>query len=298
MSTLFRVILALLLVSVTAPADAAPASQPAPAPDAIKVGWVVSLSTFQYPKGHGNTRFDSVNVIIKRFRDPQIDLYAIIEPGSESHEDVIKIVSDFFPADHVLDGTSAETLKTLSVIVASRDWAVNDQVLEAIATAVESGVGLLRHMPLRAASAEQTDISDKLQCITGPEDFAERAATECRVVADHPLLGDFPNTLEDRKLTMTLLSGSRGIVHGTPLIVLETDVSALDNLDPQGKPVEGKTVTAPTDAKIFCPLFISEIGKGKVVACQWDGPPKGLAAATKNRFYIHCCQWLANRPIR
>jgi hypothetical protein len=278
-------------------AGAAATSQPAAA-DAIKVGWVVSQSTFQYPKGHGVTRFDSVTAAIKRFADPEIDLYAIIEPGTEANDDVVKIVTDNFPADHVIDGTSLESLKTLNVIVCSRDWAVNDEVLDAIAKAVEGGVGLLRHLPLQAASAEQTEIGDKLQCVSDSEHFTQRTATECRVVSDHPLLSDLRAEVEDGKFTMTMLNGQRGIVHGTPLIVLEEDVSAVGGLDAQGKPIEGKTATAPTDGKIFCPLFISEIGKGKVVACQWDGPPKALVKVSKNRFYIHCCQWLAGRTIK
>jgi len=300
MSILLRLILVLCfahgLISWADDVSGAPASQPAT--ETIKVGWVVSQTTFQYPTGHGLTRFDSVTAIIKRFADPEIDLYAIIEPGTESSEDVVKIVTDNFPADHVLDGSNVESLKTLNVIVASRDWAVNDQVLEAIAKAVEDGVGLLRHLPLRAASDEQTALSDKLQCVSDSEHFHERAATECRVVSDHPLLSGLREEVADGKFTMTMLNGQSGIVHGTPLIVLESDVASLGGLDAEGKPIEGKTATAPADTKIFCPLFISEIGKGKVVACQWDGPPKALAKASKNLFYIHCCQWLANRPLR
>jgi hypothetical protein len=45
-------------------------------------------------------------------------------------------------------------------------------------------------------------------------------------------------------------------------------------------------------------MFVSQIGKGKVVACQWDSIPRPLFDATKGRFYIHCVQWLANRPIQ
>jgi hypothetical protein len=279
--------------------DPAPTSATSqPGGDSIKVGWVVSLSTIEQPKGHGTTRFDSVTALVKRFADPEIDLYAIIEPGTESDEKIVKPVTENFPADHVIDGTDVKTLSTLQVIVCSRDWAVKDEVLEAIAKAIEGGVGLLRHLPLHAASAEQTAISDKLQCVSDSEQFHERGASECRVVCDHPLLGDFRAALEDGAMSITALNGPRGIVHGTPLIVLESDVSSLGGLDSGGKPVEGKQVTAPADAKIFCPLFVSEIGKGKVVACQWDGPPKALIKASENRFYIHCCQWLANRPIR
>jgi hypothetical protein len=207
-------------------------------------------------------------------------------------------VGESFPTDHVISGTDVATLSTMNVIVCSRDWAVKDEVLEAIAKSVEGGVGLLRHLPLHATSGPQSEIAAKLECVTDSEYFHERAATECRIVCDHPLLKDVRGAVEDGKLTITALNGEKGIVHGTPLIAMEADVSSLGGLDSEGKVVEGKTVTAPGDTKIFCPLFVSEIGKGKVVACQWDSLPKAVVQASENRFYIHCCQWLAGKPIK
>src|SRR5688500_9830910 len=64
------------------------------AQNAIKVGWVVSLSTFEHPTGHGRggDRFDSVTAIRQRFLDPEIELFALIEPGTEEVEDVINVV--------------------------------------------------------------------------------------------------------------------------------------------------------------------------------------------------------------
>jgi hypothetical protein len=299
-SICFAVILLFVCCNFGLAADP-PATAPAatqPSANAIKVGWIVSQTTAEQPIGHGlNTRFDSVIAIHQRFVDPDIDLYAIIEPGTEGREEVAKVVSDNFPADHVIDGTDVNTLSTMNVIVCSRDFAVKDEVLEAVAKAVEGGVGLLRHLPLRAASAEQTEISDKLQCVTEPEYFHERAATDCRVVSDHPLLHDLRKTLDGGKLPITALNGTKGILHGTPLIVDEGDLAAIANLDADGNPVSGKEAAAPKDGKIFAPLFVAQIGKGRVVACQWDSIPKPLIEATEGRFYIHCCQWLANRPL-
>jgi hypothetical protein len=306
MLNMIRLALAIVLAcSIVVLADDPPATAPAatqaatqPAANAMKVGWVVSQSTFDQPIGHGlSTRFDSVTAIRQRFLDPEIDLYAIIEPGTEGNDELARLVSENFPADHVIDGTDVNTLSTLNVIVCSRDWAVKDEVLEGIAKAVEGGVGLLRHLPLRAASEEHTEISDKLQCLTDTEYFHERAPTECRVVSDHPLLHDLRKTLEGGKLPISALNGTKGILHGTPLIVVDGDVTSLGNVDTEGNPVAGKEVTAPGDAKIFAPLFVAQIGKGRVIACQWDSLPKPIIEATQGRFYIHCCQWLANRPI-
>ncbi len=273
----------------------------------IKVGWIVSKNTFQVPYGHGNDNFDSVTVIHKRFVDPEIELFAIIEPGTETDDDVIEVVTDNFPQDHVLDGTDAKSLAFLDVIVCSRDWAVNRDVLVAVRQAVEGGVGLLRQMPLWAAKTDpntgeivgdpHSDAANALERVSGSEYFNQRPLTDCRVVADHPLVYGLRNILPDGKITISALSGSKGIVHGTPLIVLDADLASLENVDQNGKPLDGKEVAAPQDAKIFCPLFISHIGKGRVVACQFESIPRAIVKASKGRFYINCCQWLAHRPI-
>src|SRR5262245_66529475 len=86
-----------LLVRQTRGQEQAAATEPSAttqhAPNAMKVGWVVSLSTFEHPSGHGmGTRFDSVTAVRKRFLDPEVELFALIEPGTESSEDVVNAV--------------------------------------------------------------------------------------------------------------------------------------------------------------------------------------------------------------
>ena len=296
-----------LVLTISAPAqESEPAPSTAPAAAAqraenpIKVGWVVSLSTFEHPTGHGpGGRADSVTAIRKRLIDPEVELFALIEPGTEENEDVINVVRSNFEADHVVSGADAAELAKLDVIVCSRAWAVKDEVLEAVAKAVEGGVGLFRHLPLRSAETQDGgEIVEKLLSIKEPEYYFERALVDCRVVADHPVLTGLRGNLEDGKTQISALHGMRGIVRGTPLIVLEDELSTLSNVDSDGKAKDEVGAKPPEDQKIFCPLYVAELGKGRILACQWDSMPKSIVEHTKGRFYVHCVQWLAKRPVK
>jgi hypothetical protein len=295
-------LVALLSFCATARAQDA-ATEPAPAttqhsPNAMKVGWVVSQSTFEYPQGHGlGTRFDSVTAIHKRFVDRDIELYALIEPGTETNEDIATVVRDNFETDHVINGADPTELAKLDVIVCSRAWNVKDEMLDAITKAVEGGVGLLQHMPIGTGD-EPNEAAQKLDLITDPEPYFQRPLTDCRIVSEHPILSGLRGKLEDGKTQISALHGARGIVHGTPLIVLEDELNQLTNVDEQGKPKDDKGAKPPADQKLFCPLFVGELGKGRIVMCQWDSLPKAVVEHSNGRFYVHCIQWLAKREVK
>ena len=49
---------------------------------------------------------------------------------------------------------------------------------------------------------------------------------------------------------------------------------------------------------VFYPLYVSQLGKGRIVNCQWHNkPPPTLDPDGDGIFYLHCVQWLAHRPI-
>ena len=52
------------------------------------------------------------------------------------------------------------------------------------------------------------------------------------------------------------------------------------------------------DGLVFYPLYVSQLGKGRIVNCQWhNNPPPVLDPDNDGIFYLHCVQWLAHRPI-
>src|SRR5205085_8924268 len=104
----------------------------------IKVGVVVTAHTSEQRYGaHGN------EAIAKQLKDPNIELYAIIDPGSEDEADVVAAMKQYFPEGRKIVGDDAKALAKLDVIVASRAWYMQPGVLDAIEEAVNGGVGFL-----------------------------------------------------------------------------------------------------------------------------------------------------------
>ena len=60
--------------------------------------------------------------------------------------------------------------------------------------------------------------------------------------------------------------------------------------------------TVPAGARpaawTFYPLYVGELGKGRIVGCQfpaWSPMPPALMTATDSQFNIRAVQWLAHR---
>lgn len=275
-----------------------PTTQPLPETktNVIKVGWMASEWTMdEHPYGKvGNT--ENVAAIRPRLDDAELEIVAIIEPGTENTGVMPQVLKKYFKGKYI-SGTDVDKLSKLDVIVCSRDWNMKPEVMQAILKAVNNGVGLFRHLGLGIRlNGDDDDDTARINCVDDPKFFWTRDPIDCRICSDHELLGGIDKSTPDKKLTISNVNGVIGIVHGTPLIVAEEGAEAHGEIA-DGLPATQST-SAPTDKRIFCPMFISQIGKGRVVACQWDSIPRPLIEATKGRFYIRCVEWLAHRPLK
>ena len=255
----------------------------APSSSAIKVGWLVSqyiANSHDYGAGY----HDHVTAIHPRFVDPSIELFALVEPDSLGNAAQRDIISRYFLPDHTLILTDPAAAK-VNVIVISRAFVLKTEDAQAIDQAVKNGTGLLIHVGLNRFE-DFTDPDSELMQIDKPDSFWMRAALPCQVVSDDPLLSGLKSALPDGRLTIANMNGTTGVVHGTPLIVAEQSFSP-----PSSEPA----TTQP--ARQLVPLYIAQLGKGKIINCQWDSLPPQLVEASKGRFYIHCCEYLAGRKL-
>src|SRR5207248_8869616 len=100
---------------------------------------------------------------------------------------------------------------------------------------------------------------------------------ECEILAAHPLLGKLSG--QTGKTIMITPNGTWGVpgAKTTPLIRVK-------NMD------DFRSFFASGGGDwTFYPLYISELGKGKIVGCQWpawEAMPKDLASATDNSFNL------------
>jgi hypothetical protein len=78
---------------------------------------------------------------------------------------------------------------------------------------------------------------------------------------------------------------------GTPLI--EAEDLSLNNIRIPDEVLHPATGSGP---KMY-PMYLSQLGKGLIVNCQWDSIPAPLVDLTHGRFYIRCCEYLSHRPL-
>jgi len=275
----------MLCLFAVAPAwgDAPP---PATASAKIKAGVIVSfhsavdLNTRRQEDGYK----DQVEMVRALYKKPEVELFIIIDPGSAEQGDIPKILKAYTTPDHVIDGSKVEDLKKLDAIVSPRNY-LPDSVFDAVVKAVTDGVGLLKTMQI-AREGKQSDFeseaAEALLSIDKASYYWPNRETTANVVADHPIIHEL--TAQKISTIRARANGYFGIVRGTPLIEAPEETKEIE------------TSEGPKTVK-YCFLYAGQLGKGRIVVGQWLRIPPDLLRATRGRFYIHCLQWLSNRPV-
>jgi hypothetical protein len=106
-----------------------------------------------------------------------------------------------------------------------------------------------------------------------------------KVVAQHPLLGN----LKMGRTIRLAPNGAYGKLSAGGVGLIEL---AEGKFSPVGTNVRQR------DDFVFCPLYVSQLGKGRIVGCSFSEPvPAELNAATGGKFTVRCVKWLAGREI-
>jgi hypothetical protein len=216
-----------------------------------------------------------------------LNVRPILDVGPEAQAGAAKVLGVYFAGKTAIYSNDVEGLKALDVIVAPRIWFLSDEARTSIEAAVTNGTGLL--------------IRDGLGCMgpgSGPEvsrlngfvdsGFGYNAhPMDCQVIADHPILGKL--TMQTGETVSITPNGTWGTLgeHTVPLIKVK-DMDAFREFFSRG---DDTTST-------FYPLYVSQLGKGRIVGCQfpaWSAMPTALASATDSEFNLRCVLWLAHR---
>jgi RNA polymerase sigma factor (sigma-70 family) len=265
----------------------------------IKIGVLALHLKDPHGKPGGVSRLQ----IVERLPGDAFDFHAIIDQTVADNDPAQeKQRAQLLPAS-TIDISDVDALKSLDVIIASREWNLDDVAATNLQDAVSSGVGLLNQCPIGLGSPGLQDqrILD-LEGMTEQNYFyvpSSKRAIPCVVMQkDHKLIAGFTGPA----ISSRGLNGVIGTLHGTPLLAAPDQTNtegdrnsvSLDELNAQ------TATTAPADAAgsttrppaVFYPLYISQLGKGRIVACQWytPDPPTALARAD---FYPRCVRWLA-----
>jgi RNA polymerase sigma factor (sigma-70 family) len=268
-------------------AAGAPAGTVASA-DRIKVGIYLSDYTASGPHWiPSNYGWADQLVPVHALRDPSIELIPVVEPDTATNPDLARILSANFPREAPVDASNVQDLKKLNVIVSQAAHNVPWDVQQAMLQAVHDGVGFLNrgfmtvtpgYTPLYASLSGVDNV------VYGWSDGYHKL--KCEIVGNHPLLGDLAG--QTGKTMLIELAGPIGVARGIPLIRVDDmqDVTAHRGI----KPGPGQSMY---------PFLLSQYGQGRtmVFAFAHYSVPAQLDKANHGRFYIHCVQWLAGRPL-
>ena len=257
-------------------------------PEQIQVG--VYLSDYSATGPHRQAApygYPSQVRPIRSLRDPQIHLVPVIDPGTANKPALRRILTANFQGEEPLDASKVSDLQKIDVLVSTAASSVHDDVTQAINQRVRQGMGLLQRQfgYLTPGYDEQTnELNGFRQATFG---FSQ-TPVECEVVASHPLLGDLSGKIGQ---TISLVpNGAVGELKGIPLLRVKDmrRVMLVNANEPVGT------------GQYLYPLYISQLGQGKIVGIGYtqgkDIPPE-LESANHDRFYIHCVQWLAGKPL-
>jgi hypothetical protein len=221
--------------------------------------------------------------------DPSIHLIPVVEGNSARRNPLRKLLADEFPDSAPLDATKVSDLRKLNVLVATSAANVPDNVLRAIDESVHQGMGLLqRQLGYLTPGYNNHTLVNEL-CGYDVGTFGWNAKpVECEVVGNHPLLGDLAG--QTGKTISLIPNGTVGTLKGIPLLRVKNmaDISLVN--------VDHRVATG----EYLYPLYISQLGQGRIVGVgftQGQDVPADLDAAHNHRFYIHCVEWLAGKPL-
>jgi RNA polymerase sigma factor (sigma-70 family) len=282
-----------------------PSSATAPPPTArIKIGVLAIRFADKGPAAQDRLS------ILNHLSSTEFDVRPIIDPGmaddmttiggyATMREAQAKPLRDLhFNNAPGIDGTDVRALKELDVIIAPREWTIREEVLRAVHSAVTDGVGLLDQTIVGLQSPGMQDPPMlPLHGMTEADYFyvaSSSGAVPCVVVGDHPLLAG----LRSRDLKIRGLNGLIGTFSGTPLIAAPNRANQRPGRS--SGPLAGATTQSTGAAAVssdfvFYPLYVSQLGRGRIVGCQWytPDPPLALTSARGENFYVRCVHWLA-----
>jgi hypothetical protein len=225
--------------------------------------------------------------VVKYLRDPSIHLVPVVESNTARKGQLPRILAQNFAGQTPLDVTNPDDLRKLDVLCATASGNLRENVINAIAGRVREGMGFLQRQPGYITPGYNAETNDLCGFTDGVFGWSPNPV-ECEIVGNHPLLGDLAGRANK---TITLVpNGTVGHLMGIPLLRVKQMRQVM---------LVAANRTVSTGEYLY-PLYISQLGKGKIVGIgftQGRDVPEALDAANQGRFYIHCVEWLAGKPL-
>lgn len=222
-----------------------------------KVGLFLCASTSEYsdefsdPMTHFSRDYYLLQFSISGFKGLGFEVYAVVEPNTESNPKIAALLKRFKLEDRVINGADVEALKTLDGVCSALNTRIPDDVVSAFTQASKAGVGFVI---IGNFGSESPGNSDEIREFIGISQAKENFRTferqgqdliKFEIVAPEELMVGAFDRNASPGIQMEFVCGYTGPVDGTPLLALP------DGMDPD-----------------FCPAFIRQNGKGRVAVLQ------------------------------
>ena len=262
----------------TLPVASAP--QKSTNPQALKVGVVFSDFAATGPHWMPSPyRYQmdgySCREIVRLLSEANVDLYAVIDPGTAELGELPDILASTGLSNKTIDSTNPTDLLKLDVVCSWSFANVLPETLNALRISVKQGLGYFCTGAIGSVTPEGNDpaLMDLLGHSSQEYTWFAKEGTSFEVVNAHPILGELkPGT----KMNGILFNGM-------------FDPNRL----PQGTILIGSTATSSLPT--FCPMYLREYGKGKMVFnVFWN---LGIGDIPPETFYMRCVNWAAGRPV-
>ncbi|HTL28317.1 MAG TPA: sigma-70 family RNA polymerase sigma factor [Tepidisphaeraceae bacterium] len=248
----------------------------------LRVGYLVSKFTVTGPgkafNGGGYTHAHPK--VVPALADPSIEMWAVLEPGSEEDPSIAQIVQDVF-GGRQLNGADVSQLQKCDVIVAAGVRNATPEVLRTLEYVVNEGTGLMIWICIGVTSPGVSDpVMQKLNGLKSSPDHGGQFALEwmdARVVGTHEILGNLSGRI------------------GTPV---KFRPELVWGLDPSVTPLV-QMVSGPNEPPYY-PVYVSTLGKGRIVHfgfATYTQIPKDFDKMVGGHFALRCMNWLAHRPM-
>jgi hypothetical protein len=179
-------------------------------------------------------------------------------------------------------------LGKLDVLVATAAANVPFQVLGAIDQSVRHGMGLVQRQFGYLTPGYIPQVGELCGFPVGTFGWNPKPI-DCEIVGNNPLLGDLSGQIG--KTIAIIPNGTVGRLSGIPLIRVK-DMKQIRVV---------AAYHAISTGEYLYPLYITQLGRGKIVGIgfsQIDPTPEILEQAHHGKFYLHCVEWLAGRPLQ
>jgi hypothetical protein len=287
--TIFAVVVGVVIALVAPPTTAeVPATAATTAPAKIRVGVLVSKATAEGPSWIGKPYGWQHAGIATRLIDAQIELYAIVDPGTATDAGVLKAIGEEFPADanrRVIDGADDAGLAKLDVIVSNRIVNIDERQVDAMVNAVSGGARLLNVMGIGVVTPGFTPAVNQLNSMGDDATYAfhtKDQEVEFVPGVREAMLGGAadkrPGGDGDDKRDGTLMIRPNGIM-GT----LTPGTQALMQLAAGADPVVCPQREAPAGSTFYV-MLMGKLGKGHVLLCNMYSTTPSLDKAAGGNF--------------